>query len=238
MPEPVASHNELESAAKRGNDPPMRSRFQFSLRSLLLFILIVALALTSVLMYRRMAAAEKEAAKLRNIAGYLNIEDESQIYAIAMETYDLMTWRWRVYLPADHKYIWHYSTGDISAGGIPESVGSALDSSTKHKGRELIVNLALQKTSDNNWYLKLSRKSADEARFSTSFSVSNDVMNQLLHAGLTEKQCIGEKKAVSSKIDAPIIFMKLRTGEKQPNGSWKSSPNPTPGIMIWLEAVP
>jgi len=49
-----------------------RRKYQFSIRSLLLLTLIAALAVTSLLMYRRMADAERELVKLRNEAGYLS----------------------------------------------------------------------------------------------------------------------------------------------------------------------
>ncbi len=66
-------------------------------------------------------------------------------------------------------------------------------------------------------------------------SIADDIMDQFLMANMTETEEIGKPKAVSRKLDEPIIFLKHRVGEKQPNGSWKSSQNPMPGIMVWLE---
>ena len=189
-------------------------------------------------MYRRMSNAEQEMVKLRNMAGYLKIDDENLLYAIAIETGEAWTWRWRVYLPAGYKYSWHMNWGDIPANGTSNnSGGSTSDGAPRIKGTEAIVYLTLRKDPENKWLLILTCQSTDE-KSSLTISVSDDVMKQILNANMTEGQNIGEGKAVSCKLDKPVIFLKRRIGEKQPNGSWRSSQNPVPGIMVWLEAVP
>jgi hypothetical protein len=237
MSESMASSPPIEPVDKSGNDRSRRWRFQFSLRSLLLFILIVALVVTSLLMYRRMSDAEQELVKLRNVAGYLKIDDENRFYAIAIETDEPWTWLWRVYLPAGYKYSWHMNYGNIPANDTSDnSGGSASDGAPRIKGTEATVYLSLRKDPENKWLLNLTCLSSD-GKNNLSITVSDDVMNQILNAKMTEGENIGEGKAVSYKIDKPIIFLKRRIGEKQPNGSWQSSQKPMPGIIIWLEAV-
>jgi hypothetical protein len=245
MSEPIVPHTGTEYAAKRGDDPPFLSRFQFSLRSLLVFILFAALVLTSVLMYRRMIvaeqkteAAEQEMNKLRNAAGYLKIEDKTLLYAIALETYEPLTWRWRVYLPAGRTYSWRIISGNIPPDGVSkEYVGSTNSASTT--GVECIVILSFRKNPDNKWLMTMQVQAAD-SKNRLDLPVPDEIINQVINVkeNPAEGQCIGEGKQVSSKLDVPIIFLKKRILEKQPNGSWQSSPNPMPGIMMWLEAVP
>ncbi len=237
MPESMTTDDSTESVNKSGNDRPRHWRFQFSLRSLMLFILFVALILTSVLMYRRMSNAERELVKLRNIAGYLKIDDENLFYAIAIETGEPWTWRWRVYLPAGYKYSWHMNSGNIPANGTSNnSGGSTSDGTPRIEGSEAIVYLTLRKEPENKWLLNLTCQSSD-AKAGLTTSVSDDIMNQI-NANMTEIQNIGEGKAVSCKLDKPIIFFKRRIGEKQPNGSWRTTQKDMPGIMVWLETVP
>jgi len=50
------------------------------------FTLIVALILTSRSHVSAMSNAEQEMVKLRNMAGYLKVDDENLLYAIAIET--------------------------------------------------------------------------------------------------------------------------------------------------------
>ncbi len=52
----------------------------------------------------------KQARDLRGLkqtlgdAGYLDVTDESKYHAIAVPTYDDLTWRWRVWLPEGKRY--------------------------------------------------------------------------------------------------------------------------------------
>jgi hypothetical protein len=238
MSESIASLPPIEPTDKSDAARFHRWRFQFSLRSLFLFILIVALILTSVLMYRRMSNAERELVTLRNIAGYLKIDDESLFHAINLDSNEPFTWRWRVYLPAGHKYSWRFNYGDIPANGMSKYFSYTTDGSASNKGSEIIVHLSPQKDPYNNWLIKLTRQSVDGGKHSTTFTTSNDDIIQLLQANMTEGECLAEGKTISCKLDKPIIFLKRRIGENQPNGSWKSSQNPMPGIMFWLEVVP
>jgi hypothetical protein len=233
----MTSINTTESADKIADHPSRRWRFQFALRSLMLFVLIFALILTSVLMYRRMSDAERELVKLRKIAGYYKIEDENLLYAVAIESNDLFSWRWRIYLPAGHKYMWHYYSGNIPTKDVPKSGGSIGDGAIRTTGEEEIVYLSLRKDLDNHWVLKLMQESKG-AKTSAFFAVPDEVVDLLLKAKVTHSQCIGEGKAESHKLDGPIIFLKHRIGEILPNGlSPIPSDNPMPGIMLWLEEV-
>jgi hypothetical protein len=237
MPEPDSSHNTTDLATNGGDVLPVRSRFQFSLRTLLLFVLIVALAVTSLVMYRRMADAEKELRTLRDMAGYLTIDDEKLFYAIGLETYEPLTWRWRVHLPAGHKYSWRLESGKIPRLGLTQGSGvSTTDDFPLRNALEAIVSLSIRKNTDNKWIITSSCQSPDY-RNSLSGSIPDDVMDQVRAANMTETEEIGKGKAISCRLDKPIVFLRYRMGEKQPNGSWKSSQNPTPGVMFWLEAA-
>ncbi len=237
MSESMQSLPPIEPTDKSDVSQSNRWRFQFSLCSLMLFVLFFALLLTSIIMYWRLSQSEQELVKLRNMAGYLKIDDESLFYAIAIETGESLTWRWRVYLPAGYKYSWHMNSGNIPANDISDnSGGSTSDGAPWIKETEATVYLSLRKDPENKWLLILTCQSTD-GKSSITVSVSDDVMKQILNANMTEGQNIGEGKAVSCKLDKPIIFLKCRIGEKQPNGSWQSSQKPMPGILVWLEAV-
>ena len=238
MSEPITSPYTTEPAEKSGNGRPSRWRFQFSLSSLLLFFLFFALLLSSIVMYWRLSQSEQELVKLRDMAGYLKIEDENLFYAIAIETGEPLTWKWRVYFPAGYKYSWNIQSGKIPVVDLPHGSGASIsDASPLTKGTEAIIYLTIRKNFENKWLLNLSCQANNEKNGLTN-SIPDEIMNQLLSANMTEDQNIGGGKAVSCKLDQPIIFLKRRIGETQPNGSWRSSQNPMPGIMIWLEAQP
>jgi hypothetical protein len=238
MSDSMASLPPNESADKSDAAQSHRWRFQFSLRSLLLFILIVALILTSVLMYRRMSEAEQELVKLRKIAGYYKVEDKNLLYAIAIETNELLSWRWRVYLPAGHKYTWHYYSGNIpDYNDMPKSSGNFGDAASRTYGEEEIIYLALRKDLDNHWVLILMQE-LNGVKTSAFFPVSEDIVDQIRKARGADWHCIGNGKDESRKLNGPIIFLKYRISEILPTGSSIPSDNRRPGIMLWLEAEP
>jgi hypothetical protein len=238
-PEYTESYHPIQSADKSDPGQSYHWRFQFTLRSLMLFVLFVAFFLTNILMYQRMSRAEQELVKLRKIAGNYKIEDENLLYAIAIETNEPLSWRWRVYLPAGHKFTWHYYAGDIPADNtIPKSGGSFGSGASRSKPEEAVVYLNLRKNLDNQWALNLLQESKN-SKISTSHLVTDDIVEQIRKAQGSDWECIGNGKDESRKLDGLIVFLKYRIGEKYPNGSWGGpAHNPTPGIMLWLEAVP
>jgi hypothetical protein len=214
-----------EPADKSGNDRPSRWQFQYSLRSLMLFFVFFALLLTSIVMYWRFSQFEQEIKKLRYIAGYLKIEDENQFYALALDSPEPWTWRWRVYLPAGYKYSWHIDSGNLPDISIPNNDGAiSSDRAVRNKGIEATVDLSLRNNPEGVWYLYLTFQSAHEKR-SLRAAVSDDVVNRILNVKIIRGRNIGEGKVFSSKIDqsSMIIFVKRRFAEKQPDGSWKNS---------------
>ena len=238
MAESMASLPPIEPGEQGNADGARRWRFQFSLSTLLLFTVIVALVMASLVMYRRMKRAEEELDKVRDIAGYLKVEDENLFYAVAIQTGEPWTWRWRVFLPAGHKYSWHTESGEIPVAGMPHGNGaSSYNSLPLINGTEAIVYMTLRKGLDGRWLLTLSCQ-ATNMKDRQTVSVSDEIVDQILTANMTEEQCLGDVKAVSCKLDQPVVFLKHRIGEKQPGGSWRTSQNPTPGIMVWLEAAP
>jgi hypothetical protein len=239
MSEPMISICASESTDKSGSDRPRRWRFQFSIRSLLLFTLIIALALTSVLMYRRMADAERELVNLRNLVGFLKIDDENLFYVIALESNEPWTWRWRVYLPAGYKYGWYLGNGDISPDGKCNGTSSGVvDGSPVSKGTEAIVSIAIGKDLDDRWSLHLLCKATNGTyNRMTSGLIPDVIINKLKEMNVDEH--IGRAKTETRKLDKQIILLNFRSCEKISDRSWNiSSPDPRPGIIAWLKVAP
>src|SRR6266436_6468075 len=79
---------------------PRRARF--SLRTLLLVMLIAAFAVAQYVSLRRVREVElrnqelfNENAKLRVEAGYVKIEDRSKVAVLQLRELDELTWRWK-----------------------------------------------------------------------------------------------------------------------------------------------
>jgi hypothetical protein len=218
-----------------------RRRFQFSIRSLLLFTLIVALAVTSLLMYRRMTEAEKELVKLRNEVGYLKVEDETLFQAIAIPCEDPLTWKWRAYLPKGSKYSWHLNSGMIPATGVLGGGASSQETVPRARGMETVMTVSLRKDPEpknQRWLFNMSYRSADgKEKHRTGTSIPDQIMDQILQANFTNGECLGDLKAETRKRGETIILVKRRIGEKTSANSWIISSKPQPGFAVWLEEV-
>jgi hypothetical protein len=217
----------------------VRTKFQFSIRSLLLFTLIVALVITSVLMYLRMSEAEQELVKLRTLAGYLKIEDETLFHAIALQCEEPLTWKWRVFLPKGSKYSWHLNSGMIPESGVLGGGASSQETLPRTKGIETIITVSIRKDPEpkkERWSFNLSYRSAEgNEKHSTGTSIPDQVMDQILQAHYTSGECLGELKAVTRKRGETIILLKRRIGEPISSNSWISSSKPQSGFAVWLE---
>jgi len=193
-------------------------------------------------MYWRMSKAEKELKAVRKGAGYMVIDDEKIFQAVAIETYEHMTWRWRIYLPKGHKYSWKVAYGNVPAEGI--SSQSAHDSIGETG--ETILNVALRQNKDNNWSLYLTFRpnnygedGSSYAESTSSVPIPDSVMKEMLQKPIGfEYIYIGINGAETRKLDGPIVLLRYRIGQKMLGGGWTGSKNPMPGILVWLETEP
>ena len=202
--------------------------------------LIVALAITSLLMYQRMSNAERELVKLRNEAGYLKIEDETLFQAIAIPCEEPLTWKWRAYLPKGSKYLWHLNSGTIPAIGVGGgSGGSSQETLPRTQGMEVIITVSVRKDPEpknKRWLFNLTHRSADGSERSvTSISIPDQIMDQFSQAQMTSSECFAESKFETRKRGEPIILLKRRIGEQISANSWMRSSKPQPGYAVWLE---
>lgn len=110
------------------------SRFQVSIRDLLLLAALVALVLSYVNNLRRMRTAEAELARLREEVGYLESGEENEIAAVRIASEEPLTWQTRVRIPKGKPYrvaysaLWRESTAApewFSAQPVP--AGESID---------------------------------------------------------------------------------------------------------------
>jgi hypothetical protein len=192
-------------------------------------------------MYRRISKAEKELEAVRKGAGYMVIEDENIFQAVAIETYEPLTWRWRIYLPKGHKYSWKAAYGDIpNKSTVSESgIGTGDVGCTG----EIILNVALRENKDDKWLLYLTfrpniygENSHAYAQATNGVSISDSVAKEMLQQPTGFQYMImAMNGAETRRPDEQIILLKYRMAEKNSSGGFHSTDQPTPGIMVWLE---
>lgn len=236
----------------------MRRRFQYSLSSILWLTLCVALALSSVLMYRRMERAERENVMLRAEAGYLVVSDESQFHAVYVKTYERFAWRWRMFVPRGRRLVVRTYCGDVPEAGMPtiDAVATGADgdgvvitnagrrqmiSDTEFciSGSELVMNADLRQDRDGKWQLYFT---FHDLRLGDVTSGGNQMYRSIPLSGAaaeiiadgrgyaTTSATFGANGTESKNLDEPIVLLRhWFLG----NGSQNRSQ--TPGIMIWVE---
>lgn len=74
-------------------------RFRFSILNMLMLMTIIALAISVVLLWRKVGPLRAEVRRLRDEVGVLAVDDESKIHIIRVNTRDELTWKWRVWVP-------------------------------------------------------------------------------------------------------------------------------------------
>lgn len=243
MSEPITPLNVSQPANTSEVVPKDRRKVQFSIRSMLLFTLFVAMALTSVLMYRQVSETEKELVKLRNEAGYLKIEDETLFQALALDCQEPLTWKWRVFLPKGSKYSWHLDSGNISEFDVPKGGVYTSEQLPRTKGTEAIITVSIRKDPEvdkKRWTFNLScRATEGNERNSIGGTIPDNVMDKILQCPMKSTQLLGSLKPETRKPGESIVILQYHIGEQSPpnSNSWTSlTTKRQPGFAVWLEA--
>jgi hypothetical protein len=231
-------------------------KFQYSLSSILWLTLCVALALSSVLMYRRMEKAERENVMLRAEAAYLTVGDESQFHAAYVKSYNRFAWRWRMFVPRGRHLVVKAYFGDVPQSGMPKfdveaagaqgnggAVGTADMPLMILDGRpfdgEMVMNAELRQDKDGKWQLYLTfndRRLSDVASGGVQSYSSiplPDAAGKIIEGSCaTTSAIVGEKGTESKSLDEPIVLLRhwYLVG-----GGGSQNQSQTPGIMIWVE---
>src|SRR5512141_2897072 len=97
-------------------------RLQFSLRELLLFVLLVAMALALFTTGWQLHQAKTELAEYRQEYGILKVDDPTTLSAAACWTGEPGKWRWKLHFPPG-RYDLPYATTGIPQTGLLDRMG-------------------------------------------------------------------------------------------------------------------
>ncbi len=142
-------------------------RFRFSLRQLGVLVVFLGMAIALVMQYRELASLRVEVRKLREEAGYLNVEDPEKFYAVEIEKFEELTWSWKVYIPARGSYVLYTKRHDIPVDpsqaiqGLPQIVDGSM---TYEEGGlafalppgEISITAAIRRQQDGDFALHVS----------------------------------------------------------------------------------
>jgi hypothetical protein len=93
---------------------------RFSLLTILLLFALVGCGLTIWQLWREVKPLRDEVRHLRNVAGFLTIDDPTRVHAIRAQTSEQDVWRWRVHIPEGGKFFLHVQPEKVPLQGLPE----------------------------------------------------------------------------------------------------------------------
>jgi len=221
------------------NDTASRFRPRISLRWLLVVVAFLCLAMSQFQASRRLSSAQLELRKLRDEAGYITIEDESMFHAVALDSEDPNTWRWRLFIPKGNKYKWNIACEDIPQNSPPLRPGVSSTSNEPYweRDNEVLVTARLRQSTDGNWTLGVTSKIGDSKNQMSNalLKIPSDKIDWIDKIHSTDGRVIGSNGTAVSDPGGPIILLQRRPCEKQADGRYRPSANLMPGFMIWLD---
>ena len=237
-----------------GKPTSHRWRPRVSLLEILLLTTIVALSIVLEQLWRDVEPLRAEVRQLRSETGRLTIDDPNQVYAVAIDWAQTIgrTWKWRFYLPDNHKYALHVVTRQVPATGFPNLGGSIGESSSLECG-EHICEVSARKDESGAWYLRsVVQKVLPDGGFGApggrTVSLQPKDDDWIKASGRAGWSGVTSQSQQAFEPDKPLELLRLRPREFIPTylgakdaslqglGTEQPTKGPTDGALIWIEA--
>jgi hypothetical protein len=197
--------------------PARRCWLQFSLRSMLVLVVLAAIGFSLWTSNQRLKENRRlhaENKKLKNELGELTIEDgnEHKLHAIQVPNLESTAWKWRIHVPKGRKFQLHAKCGTISATG--EVLGSGLIFATLHPG-EALVTAALVKNTEGKWEFFAEGRSGNSSSSSRG-GLNEDIVKLVGHC-TSSSSGVGSETIVAEPGDN-LTLLKYRMYRKNANG--------------------
>ena len=214
--------------------PSERNRFKyrFSLRGLLLATFLVAICISYWLKHRTLVETQAALENLRNEVGELTIGDEDLLHAIAIPSFEGMTYRWRIHLPTDRKFSLKTAYGMIPESGLPDKEACKIDTrplDAASVGEQFIFSVAVNQNHLGQWQLV-----RDDGTRNLAWRIPDDQAKWLQTTSGHNWRQAGDGETVSADENESFFLIRLRKSKKVPGGSTVDM-QPTNGILVWIE---
>ena len=220
------------------DQPPSKFRLRFSLLSFVIAVTAICLAVSHWHTSRQLATAQRQLRQLRDELGYITIKDRTRFHAVALDSGEPNTWRWRLFIPKGARYKWNIACQDIPRNSPPSRAGTTTVSNEPYwnSDNEVLVTARLREADEGDWTLSVTSKIGDsnDQMSGATLTIPSDKIEWMSKVSSTDGQVIGSKGTAVRKTDGPIILLQRRACEKQRNGTYQPSDGPMPGFMIWL----
>jgi hypothetical protein len=196
-------------------------KLQFSLRTCLLAIVFLAVALTSWIAYRQAQLNRRlneENQRLRQEAGELDIEPghEDELHTLRLLNFEPLTWKWKMYVPAGRRFYLHAVGGDIPGVGS----GSGEECVVPLETGTILVVLHVRR--DHNGQLQWMIGAKGER---AQIPVSSDIATLINAKAWTHKYIDQEYPQAAGNPTQPWELLRCRTVSPKDSSS---------GILMWI----
>lgn len=197
----------------------MNRFFRFSLGSFVLAITLACVGVSHYSVSRQNRDLSEENRKLKEVAGYITVDDPEMAYVMLLESGDPLTWRCRVYLPPGKKFsIWR--AAQWVQDGWPESPGGG--SGPTGTGEQFLVTVAMYRDAEG-WGTRVSYPNGG----GSSWSRGHDV--EWLGDHSSEKSNLLRHPQQEFDPSEPIPLLRWRAYQ---GGKPRAE---EPGFTVWLE---
>lgn len=209
--------------------PPRRNLLpRFSLRALMLALVLLTLFASHLVTSYRLWRAEGEVRRLRDQLGELVVSDPTRIHVLPVELQEPKAWRWRLYLPPSRNYELHEAMSDIPPQGVVRGGHSVF------RPGEYTVTARIQRDEHARWSLMLFY---DQGSASMPFPAEQTDWLERREGGFQTEGVIGTVHGRGTQVFAPndaVVLLRVRASTKVPGGGWSAPAGPTQGVLLWI----
>jgi hypothetical protein len=207
-----------------------RRRPQFSLRSAMIVIVIVGIAVSLWVSYHQFHENQRlrqQNTQLLNDAGKLSIEQgqENLLHAVVVPVLEPKTWKWRLHVPADQIRYLHVVAGQIPRTGM--AVGDTLF--IPLEPGEVFVTLGLRRD-QNGTFQWMIEANGDFQQLPVSPSIaamSESDSGTFCYTG----EGAGVQRVANPQDDLELLRCRAYLSSPPPNVPLL---NPADGILVWI----
>ena len=205
---------------------------KFSILTLLLATTIFGLTVSLIFTNKRLAQKSSQLDSLLSEVRHLNIEDDNEIHVVNIPGFGENSWRWRIFLPNDRQFRLRSAYNNVPKLSLPsnppDNYRCALPSG------EFILTATIHE-SDGKWMLTFNAERNGNSKLTYKTNVRAKNTRWLEQSSGNPTYLAGQFESVARTPDKPFILLSHRNGFRPTPNTFTSDPNPTDGVMIWIQ---
>lgn len=204
-------------------------RLRYSLRALMLFLIVVCLIASNLYTSRELSRAKLKLQEAQRIVekqrvelGRLDVADPTRLHVLALPTQENFTWKWRVHVPKGMSLF--LAADKIPEGGLPGNY-----STSQLPAGEYSLTAVMRPDHLGRWSFNASRGTAGSVGVVLSPEQSKWIVDEM---GFSSSQA-GNSGTESKPRGATMVLLRLRAMRDLGGGARSTAPEPSDGVMVW-----